>query len=152
MKTIEKDILTVEEGIICSQVNCMGVMGSGLAKSIRDKWPKVYVEYKEYCDKFENKKYQLLGNILMVEVADNLFVANLFGQYDYGLDGRKTEYCAVNNALQELHAFISLNLHWKNTPVYIPYRMSSDRAGGDFNIILDIVEQYFPDETICKLL
>ena len=34
---------------ICQQVNCRGVMGAGLAKQIRDKWPVVFDEYKKIC-------------------------------------------------------------------------------------------------------
>ena len=42
IKYIKGDILNVTEGIIVQQVNCFGVMGAGLAKQIRDKWPSVY--------------------------------------------------------------------------------------------------------------
>ena len=31
--------------IICHQVNCQKVMGSGIAKQIREKWPIVYYDY-----------------------------------------------------------------------------------------------------------
>ena len=37
MKLINKDILTVTEGIIAHQANCRGAMGKGLAKQIADK-------------------------------------------------------------------------------------------------------------------
>jgi O-acetyl-ADP-ribose deacetylase (regulator of RNase III) len=43
---INKDILSVENGIICQQVNCMGVMGAGLAKKIAQKYPIVKKEYE----------------------------------------------------------------------------------------------------------
>ena len=33
--------------ILCHQVNCQGVMGAGLAKQIRSKYPEVYEQYKE---------------------------------------------------------------------------------------------------------
>lgn len=35
------------EIVICHQVNCQGVMGAGLAKQIRIRWPEVYVDYKK---------------------------------------------------------------------------------------------------------
>lgn len=44
---IKGNILNVTEGIIVQQVNCMGVMGAGLAKQIKDKWPNIYNDYKE---------------------------------------------------------------------------------------------------------
>jgi len=44
MNLIDKDITTVEIGVMVSQVNCRGVMGAGVAKAIRDRWPIVYIE------------------------------------------------------------------------------------------------------------
>ena len=38
MKTIEGDLLDVEEGLICHQVNTCGVFNAGLAKQIRIKY------------------------------------------------------------------------------------------------------------------
>ena len=50
IKFVNGNILTFperdEDTIICHQVNCKGVMGAGLAKQIRDKWPVVFDEYK----------------------------------------------------------------------------------------------------------
>lgn len=57
MKIIYGDILDITEGIICQQVNCMGVMGSGLAKQIKYKYPRVYYEYSNYL---KNKKKKLV--------------------------------------------------------------------------------------------
>ena len=48
IKHVKGDILTTptrnEDTVICHQVNCCGVMGAGLAKQIRDKWPVVFDE------------------------------------------------------------------------------------------------------------
>ena len=46
----ECDIFDSGADIICHQVNCQGVMGSGLAKQIRERYPIVYEEYKKWCD------------------------------------------------------------------------------------------------------
>ena len=40
--------------IIVHQVNCQKVMGSGIAKQIRDRWPEVFVRYEEYINYFYN--------------------------------------------------------------------------------------------------
>ena len=42
---------------ICHQVNCQGKMNSGIAKSIRDKWPVVYNNYMTKYN--ETEKYLL---------------------------------------------------------------------------------------------
>ena len=35
---------------ICHQVNCQGVMGSGIARQIRERWPEVYKDYYDHCN------------------------------------------------------------------------------------------------------
>ena len=77
MKIISKDILTVESGVICQQVNCQGVMGSGLAKQIRDKWPIVYEKYKAYSNNFTND-FEVLGHWQLISVSETLKVCNFF--------------------------------------------------------------------------
>ena len=46
IKHIKRDIFKSGADLICHQVNCQGVMGSGIAKQVREKYPKVYKEYK----------------------------------------------------------------------------------------------------------
>jgi O-acetyl-ADP-ribose deacetylase (regulator of RNase III) len=38
---------------ICNAVNCIGVMGAGLAAAFRVKYPKMFLEYKEVCNRGE---------------------------------------------------------------------------------------------------
>ena len=45
----EGNLLDAQTDVIAHQVNCQGVMGSGVAKQIRDKWPRVYDSYVTYC-------------------------------------------------------------------------------------------------------
>ena len=45
LTTVTRDILSNKAGIICHQVNCMGVMGSGLAKAIKDKYNPLIKQY-----------------------------------------------------------------------------------------------------------
>lgn len=94
---IEGNILTPptrnENTIICHQVNCRAAMGAGLARQIRDKWPVVFDEYVKVCSP---KK---LGDFQVVQVAPQLYVANLFGQLSFGRDKRQTNYAALGTAL-----------------------------------------------------
>ena len=73
---MEGDLLDVQKtlniDIICHPVNCQGVMGSGIAKQIRDTYPIVYDNYKQKVDAIENKG-ALLGSIQIVALYDNYF-------------------------------------------------------------------------------
>ena len=145
MKIIEKDILTVERGIIVHQVNCQGVMGSGIAKAIRNKWPVVYEDYRIFCiDNGPPEK--LLGQISFTAVndANTLFVCNLFGQLRYGYDKAKyTVDEAFETGLKELAAY--------ECEKFFPFKIGCERGGGDWNYISGLIEKYIPDATICKL-
>lgn len=139
----------VKEGtitVICHQVNCKGEMGAGLAKQVKEKYPKVYEEYKEKCEAAE-KSEDLLGACQLIEVEPNIFVANLFGQDEYGTDKQQTIYGAqfraffnlIDTLAQKELILMKGNLHSNvslvtKTPVHIriPYKMGCGFAGGNW--------------------
>ena len=43
----EGNVFDSDADIICHQVNCQGVMGSGVAKEVRERFPNVYEQYHE---------------------------------------------------------------------------------------------------------
>jgi O-acetyl-ADP-ribose deacetylase (regulator of RNase III) len=149
MNIIEKDILTVERGIICQQVNCQIVMGSGLAMAIRDKWPIVYEDYINDCLKYKND-FERLGLTEYVKVGDKLFICNIFGQLYYGYDRKKryTDYSALNTAFRDI---AQEKDQLGKLDIYFPFNFGCDRGGADWNIVSKMIEFYFPDAIICKL-
>lgn len=148
MKIIEKDILTVESGIIVQQVNCQGKMNSGLAKAIRDKWPVVYEDYINSYNTEKSWPFDLLGHIKITGILKDLYVCNIFGQLNFGYDGKRyTDYCALNEAFKELFN----RAGYYDRQVYFPERFGCDRGGADWNIVGKMIDYYFPNAIICKL-
>ena len=45
----DKDIFESDCEVITNPVNCVGVMGGGLALAFKNKFPKMYLKYKEMC-------------------------------------------------------------------------------------------------------
>src|SRR5699024_5323140 len=108
IKIVKGDVLKAEEDVIAHQVNCKGVMGSGLAKQIRNKYKGVYQKYKRECEEElsrSGKSKFLLGHTLNVEVGEGKYVANLFGQDGYGRDKKYTDYPSLKIALIKLEKF-----------------------------------------------
>ena len=70
MKIIDGDIFDSNADAIVHQVNCQGVMGAGVARQVRDKYPNVYVEYRALCDRYRNNTAALLGYVLGIEFVD----------------------------------------------------------------------------------
>ncbi len=44
------DIFNTTARFIGHGVNCKGIMGAGIAKTVREKFPQTYLEYKAVCD------------------------------------------------------------------------------------------------------
>jgi O-acetyl-ADP-ribose deacetylase (regulator of RNase III) len=145
MKIVLKtgNLLDAQTDVIAHQVNCQGVMGSGVAKQIKEKWPDVFEKY-QYRVKMAN--YPVLGDCQLIQIEQNKFVANLFGQKYYGRENfRYTSYDAIYDALTKLSAY----MQEKNCKsVAIPYKMSSDRGGADWNVILTMLSSVFKHTNI----
>jgi O-acetyl-ADP-ribose deacetylase (regulator of RNase III) len=52
---VKGDILQSTDDAVVNPVNCVGVMGAGLAKQFRDKYPDMFADYKLACAKKEIK-------------------------------------------------------------------------------------------------
>jgi O-acetyl-ADP-ribose deacetylase (regulator of RNase III) len=90
--------------IIIHVVNDVGVMGAGIARTIREKWPHVNAKYEELFQKPAKERATAQGQIQIVPVGDRLFVCNLFGQSGigdlYGLPA--VRYSAIAEGLLRL--------------------------------------------------
>lgn len=146
MEIINKDILTVERGIICHQCNCVGAMGAGLAKDIRDRWFHIYEDYHLAVRKRELE----LGGCRIAMAEAGIFIAHLAGQYDIGRSKQQTDYQAVRSAIQELRRQIHGSYVLMRMPIYFPYGFGCGLGGGDWNEVYKILEEEIPGAVICK--
>jgi O-acetyl-ADP-ribose deacetylase (regulator of RNase III) len=151
MKIEKMNILDVENGYIVHSCNCLGGMG-GLAGAIASKYPIVKTEYlkllKSERDKYGDT-YRLLGHTQYVDVAKDLTVVNLFGQYDTGMDGRKTEYSALVDGFKALAYYLTYGAIPDRT-IYIPFKIGCGLGGGDWNIVKDMINWIFTDSESVK--
>lgn len=137
------NLLDAQTNVIAHQVNCQGVMGSGVAKQIKEKWPDVFAQYNYHTTMLENA---CLGNCQMVQINKSQFVANLFGQRYYGRENlRYTSYDGIYDALAKLQVYMD---NRNCNSVAFPYKMSSDRGGADWNVILAMIESVFKNTNI----
>jgi O-acetyl-ADP-ribose deacetylase (regulator of RNase III) len=151
IKIIEGDITKTDKDIIVQQVNARGLMGSGLAKTIMQRYDNVKKEYRSFREK-ELKKAKidenLLGLVNYVDVYDGKIIANIFGQLDIRKDHNdKTVYTnkeallkgieSVKNKAEELGLSIAL-------PTYIGCGL----AGGNWEDIKNGIESIFEDSSV----
>lgn len=164
IREIEGDALSSADRYLVHQTNCLGVMGAGIARQIREKWPKVYKDYKAYC--IENGSKNCLGHtqFLLAQSNPEKIVCNLFGEYSYSEadavfpDGRHTDFEAFRSAMNEVKAYVLEDIRLRYiTPeqacISMPYRIGAGLAGGrteevklqTWNKVLQIIIDTFND-------
>ena len=148
MKIINKNILEISDGLICHACNCQNKFGKGLAKTIRDKFPQVYHEFLKFSSLYKFPKDRL-GKIQEVSINKNLSVVNIFSQLYYG--NSKETGIDYNNYPEMRKCFIQLKEIRNERRIYFPYGFGSGLAGGDWNKISGMIEEYFPDVVYCKI-
>jgi O-acetyl-ADP-ribose deacetylase (regulator of RNase III) len=124
---VNGNILNCKESIICHQVNCKGVMGAGLAKQIRNRYPEVYTRYRNLSKALGD---DALGWIQPVQVYDTQIeqartIINIFGQkgYGYGPGQIQTDYHALKIGFQ------SVKNAFRFIPIAIPYKFGMRPSG-----------------------
>lgn len=145
---IKGNLLTEKCDIICHQVNCIGVMGAGIAAQIKHKWKNVFEQYASICHIPQHSE-DLLGDCQIIKVEDpNIsYVANLFGQNLVGRNGVMTNYQALEEAMQSVVEFV-LQEYPNGCTVGFPYKIGCGIAGGNWEIVISIIEKVFQNTNI----
>ena len=141
MLTYKKgDLLEAEERYIAHGCNAQGVMGSGVAKALRDKWPEVFNQYR--------RLYEVagldLGFVQGVLVENNKTVLNAITQDRYGTDRRHADYEAIAKCFGNINSLISGLEDPEHRVVAIPM-IGAGLAGGDWMVIEQIIVSETPD-------
>ena len=144
------NILDSGADVICHQVNCRGAMNSGVAKAIRQKYPKVFTEYHS-CAKdidigFGDKQLSwehMLGHIQPVYIPEeNKMIVNMFAQDGYGYDGRRyTSYDAFWSCLGEIKKYIT-----PDKTIAFPRRIGCVRGGANWEVIYTMITEVLEDD------
>lgn len=143
---IKGNLLDFNAKYIVHQVNCRGVMNSGVAKQIRQKWPQVYEDYLTVIHQLPDdiSLSSLLGSLSYTEVERGKTVVNFFTQDWYGYDGKRyTNYEAFAEALTSLKE--------KTFPcdtIAFPYRIGCDRGGANWKIIRTMIEEILSNRNV----
>lgn len=144
VKYVKGNLLDSDCNYICHQVNCQGVMGSGIAKQIRERWPYVFRSYYNYCSRRLGKTDTMLGDIWGVRIDDssNRWVVNMFSQDKYGYDGsRFTSYDAFTECLTVMRYRLP-----KGSSIGFPKNIGCGLGGGNWKVISALIEEILGEE------
>lgn len=116
--------------------NDAGKWGKGFVLAISKRWPKAEQEYRAA---FARTPKPSLGDVQIVRVADDIYVANLIGQH--GIARGKTgippiRYPALRQGLEQIAMFAQQH----GATVHMP-RIGCGLAGGTWDKIEPIVDE-----------
>lgn len=136
IKYIKGNLLDTDCKVIVHGCNCQGVMGSGVAKAIRWKFPEAYNIYR-------NVRMYVLGAIHVAN-CDNKIVINALTQEYYGRtsDKQYVDYTAVRACMRRINTFME-NIQ-ATKQIAIP-KIGCGLGGGDWDTISGIIDEELPD-------
>ncbi|MCO7226734.1 macro domain-containing protein [Pleionea sp. CnH1-48] len=142
MKEIHGDLIALaKEGhfdVIIHGCNCQCAMGAGIAKTIKEVFPQAY----EADLKTPASDRSKLGSYSYCQVTSEnhpLTIVNAYTQFHWRGKGLKVDYEAIRSVMKK----IKCNFSGKR----IAYPLiGAGLAGGDWNIIKNIIDQELLDE------
>lgn len=142
--------------VICHCCNAFGAWGRGFVIPLGLKYPKAKKEYMTLCATFQDsneKRNELMGEVVLSEISKYLYVANIIGQYYYSTgqrefashldvkpeymptkDGRFINYDAIRRGFHQLVAMMNGVPFVAQMP-----RIGCGLAGGDWKTIEKIL-------------
>lgn len=142
MRKIKGDLIALaingEFDLIIHGCNCFCTMGAGIAKTIKQKFPEAY----KADLKTEKGNESKLGTISFAESETskgNLIVVNGYTQFNWRGNGNKADYEAIRKVFRTVkEKFSGLRIGYP--------AIGAGLAGGDWNIISDIINQELKGE------
>jgi O-acetyl-ADP-ribose deacetylase (regulator of RNase III) len=131
------NLLDVTTGIIVHGCNACGVMGAGVAKAVKDRYPGAYQLYRRM---YEGPGLTV-GNIVPYEVPTlaprpELLIVNAITQQDYGTNRRQVDYEGLFRCFSQIP---QLAMAYQLRDVHFPL-IGCGLAGGDWDIVEAIIE------------
>jgi O-acetyl-ADP-ribose deacetylase (regulator of RNase III) len=126
----------IRGGLIAHGCNALGVMGSGIAKAIKDQFPACFSEYSRWHQKNGLK----LGEVVYYHHNDGnpeneVLIANCITQQNTGTNRRQVNYVAVAKAMSDVCQFANA----AELVVRIPL-IGAGLGGGDWKVISEIIK------------
>ena len=126
------DLFKTDINHIVHGCNCMGVMGSGVAKIVKDQYPEAYAQYL----KKHQKTGLILGEIQFIN-SNNKIIINAMTQDGYGkTSDRYANYEAIAQVFEKINDYFYLI---SDGVIAMPM-IGAGLANGDWGVISAIIE------------
>lgn len=151
MKTVKGNILDIfreaEEAYLLHGVSCQPVLHAGLAKQIITEYPSLLNFHRQTVDNYKKCNRDLLGRCTFwhPHLLKNSAIVNLYQQLNVGRDKQQLDYIAFENALLDF-----TERKQEGISIYIPKNIGCGNAGGDWSIVLKIIEKVIPEAILVE--
>lgn len=135
------NVFGTSDNCILHGVNCLGVMGAGIAAQIKRRFPIAFHEYNKMVHFHKTAGIPLIGRAQFVEVTMGHYIVNAFTQEKTAkYSGEKViSYSAILNSLMlTAQECVERGI----TGISMP-KIGSDLGGGDWSIIRSIINAVF---------
>lgn len=135
------DLFSTDITAIVHGCNAQGVMGSGVAKIVREKYPKAY---ERYVNEYNLNKHLKLGHVIPVPCGDRnvdpanfKIIINAITQDFFGRDGKRyVSYDAIADSMNTINQFFEV---YGISEIAMP-KIGAGLANGKWEIIERIIE------------
>lgn len=137
------DLFTTPDIMIVHGVNCQRVMGAGVAKLIKEKFPYAYEIYKETSPVLGEAKLIYCHN--ENDTKNSKLIVNLYTQLNYGNDNKKyVSYDAIDSCMKRLNHIMNVTgINACSMP-----KIGTGYGGGNWNVIETIINEQLKDKDI----
>ena len=160
---IDGNIFDSKANFIVHSCNCQGVMGSGVALQVAERFPHVEKEYIKYINYCKKNHIEVLGTaqyvpnevwaLIMVDTMNNnnvvsfdtnyQYIVNLFGQNTFG-EGLHTDLKAFKRALVDIRE----KAEKIGATIAMPYKIGSCRGGANWDDVFTIIKKVFEKSSV----
>jgi O-acetyl-ADP-ribose deacetylase (regulator of RNase III) len=127
----DEDMFNSKVMALVNTVNCMGVMGIGIAKEFKIKYPEMFAEYVKKC----TAKEITIGKLYMYPISDDRVIINFPTKNHWRYRSR------IKYIEEGLKDFISRYKEWKITSVAFP-QLGCGNGGLKWSEVKPLMEKY----------
>lgn len=139
---IPGDLLSSDCDVLAHGCNCFHSFGAGIARQFKEKYPTSF-DADLRSSRGDPEK---LGTFTKAEF-DGKMIFNLYTQFRYGYPPRQVDYNAVRDSLEAMKGYLEMFSDFDNIKIGMP-KIGCGLAGGDWNIVEDIIEDVFCDKEV----
>lgn len=129
------NIFDIDADILINTVNCVGVMGCGVALEFKNRYPAMFREYHKACELRNIHP----GVLWYYRTPDLKLIVNFPTKDDWR---KPSEYSYILKGLSRLRSL--LTKYTENTSIAIP-ALGCGHGGLNWDTVLDLIKEYLGD-------